>query len=48
VIDKTLQDSIAHRGKKLSGLFRYNPKKELFKPKANGLLSTLMGFMYPK
>jgi transposase len=27
VIDKTVQDSIVRRGKKLSGLFRYNPKK---------------------
>ena len=48
VIDKTLQDSIAQRGQKLSGLFKYNPKKELFKPKAERVFEYFIGVYVSK
>ena len=48
VIDKTLQDSIACRGENLSGLFRYNPKKELIKPKAERIIEFFKGIYVSK
>ncbi|WP_409340197.1 IS1634 family transposase [Methanospirillum stamsii] len=48
VIDKTLQDSIAQRGENLSGLFRYNPKKELVKPKAERIIEYFKGVFVSK
>lgn len=48
VIDKTLQDSIARRGENLSGLFRYNPKKELAKPKAERIIEYFKGIYVSK
>ena len=48
VIDKTVQDSIMRRGKKLSGLFRYNPKKELVKPKAERIIEYFKGIFVSK
>jgi transposase len=48
VIDKTLQDSIARRGENLSGLFRYNPKKELDKPKAERIIEYYKGIYVSK
>jgi len=43
LIDKTIQDCIAKRGKKLSGLFRYNPKKEVSRPKAERIIEFFEG-----
>lgn len=48
VIDKTLQDSITQREKKLSGLFRYNPKKEVGKPKAERIIEYFKGIYMSK
>ena len=48
MIDKTLQDSIARRGENLSGLFRYNPKKELDKPKAERIIEYFKGIYVSK
>ena len=48
VIDKTLQDSIERRGENLSGLFRYNPKKEVFKPKAERIIEYFKGIYASK
>jgi len=43
LIDKTIQDCIAKRGKKLSGLFRYNLKKEVSRPKAERIIEFFEG-----
>src|SRR5690606_31121719 len=48
VIDKTLQDSIAQRKENLSGLFRYNPKKKLAKPKAERIIEYFCGIYVSK
>jgi len=48
VIDKTLQDSIVKRGENLNGLFRYNKKKELTKPKAERIIEYFDGIYVSK
>ncbi len=48
VIDKTLQDAIAQRKENLSGLFRYNPKKKLAKPKAERIIEYFSGIYVSK
>ena len=48
VIDKTLQDSIIKRGENLNGLFRYNKKKELAKPKAERIIEYFDGIYVSK
>jgi len=45
LIDKTMLDSIAKRGEKLSGLFRYNPKKKSADLKLKELSNFLRGYM---